>query len=304
MQTRVDILRAAFILKRTIGVELLDPKPYILNDITAVNIEWLSELLELAEWTRTSGYIKQSQQMKNRLIDCCLELDYTSLSESTIQLILYKLWPLAHNYNRQDAVEVMNPLWDFRREFYADLITSTHLDTAEKRKIVRRMADEYLDEICSTYHAKAHNKIADVLEDSEHTNDYKRLRAIFIEHYEHIKELFDQGYNRWVDMCLHVTAQEKGDQYFHPFVFVEHCEKRLSHLISEDQYAFVYNQDEIEGLMYYVFEKADIKVLSSEAEDFILDLSEEAGYQPEHIAKIIENIHRIRPETKEFLAIE
>jgi hypothetical protein len=242
--------------------------------------------------------------MKNRLIDCCLELDYTTLSESTIQLILYKLWPLAHNYERQDAIDAMRPLWNFRRGFYADLITRTHLDTAEKRKIVRRMADEYLDEICSIHLAKVQNKIADVLEDSEHTNDYKALRAIFIEHYEDIKKLFDQGYNRWVDICLHITAQDKGEKYFDSFVFVEYCEKRLSHLISEDQYAFVYNKDEIEGLIYYVFENADIKVLSSEAEDFIMDLSEGAGYPSEHIAKIIENIHRIRPETKEFLAIE
>ena len=140
-QTRIDIYRAAFILKRTIGVEILDPKPYISNDVHPHNIVYLAEFLELTEWVRTSGYSKQSKQMKNALLDCCLELNYDLLPEDVIQHILYRLQPIAKNYKRQDVLDILWQLASPRRSFYVDLLDSSFLSFSETMGIIIDLSD-------------------------------------------------------------------------------------------------------------------------------------------------------------------
>ena len=296
--TRLCIYRATYILKKSIGVEILDPKPYILQDIVSENMEWIDLFLELAEWTRLSGYMKQSKQMKNKLLDCCLALDFEQLSEEQIQLILYRLTPLAHKYQRKDVVDALSTQLDIRREFCVDLLGSPIISDQDKQEIVRRFADELLCQACVYCFERTTSNV-----EPAHTGECMPYQDLFIQLYPQIERIFAPGQHSWVDILWAVFLPEENYKN-QSMLLIQSCNNRMYSIINSNGYRCFNETDEIDGLVYMAFEKADIDCLALEGEDLIMTLSEEAGYSKNHICEIIQNIHRIRPETKAFLSIE
>lgn len=303
---RIDIYRAAFILKRTIGVEILDPKPYILFDIGPHYhlVYFLAEFFELAEWTRTSGYIKQSKQMKTAILDSCLELDFDSMKEVDIQNVLFRIEPLARNYKRQDVIDLLSKQHNVRRSFFVDLLDTHKLTQSQKVQAVSDLTSELLWQLCDYHYDKTVMSAEEFAElGCYHTCECQLYTDVFVSAYSKIRSVFAQGAHVGVDLCAAMVIPDLvGEKQ--SWSFLENAQWKLERLIRSDEYAIYNEHEEIDGLVYLIFEQANLKLLASEAKDIIMDLSELAAYSKEHIAEIISNIHRIRPETKEFLTIE
>ena len=303
---RIDIYRAAFILKRTIGVEILDPIPYILFDIGPHyhTVFFLESFLELAEWTRTSGYIKKSQEIKRTILDACMELDFDSMNEVDIQNILYRIEPLARNYKRQDVLDLLSKHHNVRRCFFVDLLDTHKLTQTQKGQVVNDLTNELLWQLCDYHYDKTVMSAEEFAElGCYHTLECQQYTDLFVSAYSKIRSVFAQGSNVGVDLCAAMVVPDLSSEK-ESMRFLENAQWKLERLIRSDEYAIYNEHEEIDGLVYLIFEHANLKLLASEAEDIIMDLSEMADYSKEHIAEIISNIHRIRPEIKEFLAIE
>lgn len=298
-QTRIDIYRAAFILKRTIGVEILDPKPYISNDIHPHNIVHLAEFLELTEWVRTSGYSKRSKQMKNALLDCCLELDYDLLPEDVIQHILYRLQPLAKNYKRQDVLDILWQLTSPRRSFYVDLLDSSFLSFSETMGIIIDLSEEILMEICYQYYEKVtHNVIP------EPSPEYVTYLPVFLEVNQFIDRICPEGVPPIWKLCVQMCIPDNGHVRNRSWDFASNCQMALRCFVLNRDLGISTDEINIEGLAYLLASEADSNVLTTALPLFIAGIKKSNLLTEELCSRILENIHRIRPETKEFLPIE
>lgn len=287
VRARLCIYRAAYILKKSIGVEILDPKPYILKDIVPENLEWIDLILELAEWTRASGYLKQSKEIKNKLLDCCLTLDFEHLPEEHIQLILYRLAPLASKYQRKDVTDVLTAQSNVRRIFFVDLLNTSIISNNEKKEIIRNIADEFLWEISRYAYSKT-------ISDSppEISPEYIAYQSLFKEVYPQVEKLFAPGRHVWVDICAAISIPEMENRK-QSILFIHDCQFRLERIIKSEDYSLFGETSEIDGLVYLLFENASIPLLAQEAEDILMDLTETAEYTKEHMAEITKNIEKI-----------
>lgn len=295
MEARVDILRAAFILKRTIDVELLDPKPYVFDDIVPENMKWLSELLELAEWTRTSGYIKQSTQMKHKLLDCCMELDFSSLQEEVIQQILYKLEPLAQKYNRHDVFDL---LWKHRstnRTFCVDLLDTQHLTQYQKYDIINDLSYELLWEICSRYYHRSMQNV-----DEEPSPEFVAYKEAFIKVHPKIDRIISDGRSSLWELCARFILPNELNAE-RSWKFAQDCDMTLRYMVYNKDPAIRFDEVGVEGLTYLFVHEADRDVLRTALPGFVNMLNESNWAAKDRCNEIIRNIHRIRPETKAFL---
>lgn len=300
-QTRIGIYRAAFILKRTIGVEILDPKPYIVSDINPHNIVYLAEFLELAEWTRTSGHTKQSKQMKNALLDCCLELEYDFLPEDVVQHILYRLEPLARNYKRQDVLDVLWKLASPRRSFCVDLIDSCFLSFSEKMSIISDLSGEILMEICDQYYERVTRNVIPTP-----SSEYVAYMPVFLEINQFIDRLCPEGEGVppiW-ELCTQMCIKDNEALLNRSWRFAENCQMALRYFIFNRDLGISTDEVSIEGLAYLLASEADSNVLTTVMTSFMAGIEKASWPTKQLRSKIVENIHRIRPETKEFLAIE
>ena len=303
-QVRINIYRAAFILKRILNIEILDPKPYIFEDIVPNNIEWLSDFLELTDWTRTSGYVKQSQQMKHRLLDCCLSLDYSNISEGLIQHILNKLEPLAKNYKRQDVLEKLQEQHTTRRSFFVDLIANPQYTALQKLRIANDLTDEFLWLISDYYNDKATlSESAFQDEMIYHSAECRHFLELFQSMYSLMVAHYPEKLPCWTRICAAITIPDSKFSK-ESMLFLEDCQSRLNHIIRYGEHGKYGDTTEVDGLVYLIYENANLDYLKIESESIFLDLSELAEYEKEHIATLIQNIHRLRPETKAFLRIE
>ena len=299
LQMRLDIYRSAFILKRTIGVEILDPKPYINSDICPQNIVfYLPEFLEMTEWTRTSGYIKQSQQMKHALLDSCMSLDFDYLPEDAVQLILYYIEPLAKNYKRQDVLDILQTQKNARRTFCIDLLKGSFLSTDQKRSLMHNLAEELLWEICNQHYQRV------VFGNTpEPTDEFTMYKELFVEVYPISSQWHPKNDFSWSDLCATSLIPEAACKK-DTIAFVDQCHAILRYLIYNDDPGIFTDEIGIDGLLYLMVEGANLNVLKFYLPDILGELKEATWVIEDRYPEIVKNIHRIRPETKEFLAIE
>ena len=303
IQMRLDIYRAAFILKQTIGVEILDPKPYINADICSQNIVfYLPDFLEMVEWTRADGYIKNSQQMEKALMDSCLGLDFDYLPEDALQLVIYHLEPLAKNYKRQDVLDVLWQLKSPRRSFCVDLLESWGRAFSETWSIIHDLSEKILTEICRQYYEKTiHNVIPTP------SSEYASHLSVFLEINKFIDQLCPENIPPIWELCSQVCIPDNDTLRRRSWKFAHNCHDALRCLVfSPDRWTStdVDNKIIIEGLLYLFATEADGEVLEAALPGFMETIANAKWRTKRFRTKIVKNIHRLRPEMEEFLTIE
>lgn len=305
---RAKLYRAAFIIKRSIGVQVFDPEPHILEEIHCLSqinkeqddklpeiIDWL---LILADWTRTAGHLKQSQRMKHAILDYCLGLEYESLPEATVQFILYRVELLARNYKRQDVVDVLQKQrakGSARRSFYVDLLDTSLLTVSQKRREVSSLAKELLWEVCSQYHDRIAKQ-----EEPDITVEYIAWREVYAEVYPKLANIFSNGWPEWWDLCAQMTISENASQTWGD-EFYNKCLSALRFQIYHRDLGVCFDDVGIDGLVYLFVEQADRNILKNHLAEFISELKAATWSVGDRYPTIVSNICRIRPEAKAFL---
>ena len=175
----------AIILRRLLGKEFFDINAYIESNISADNIDCIGDLLYLADKLRTSGQIKKSKALKNKILDLCLSVNFDELPEATIQMVLYKIHPLAVNYKRDDVVKAIEkiPLTIERKYSLALLDPQSYalaLKFYEPENIATKFLDDYINAVAQEAYYEWHEgAITDNLDEMEQSLVKHREKLLF-----------------------------------------------------------------------------------------------------------------------------
>ena len=159
----VLLLDFMLVLQRLLKKEVFDIKEYIEKCISFDNIKYIGELIYLADKIRMSGYIKKSQHLKSMILDLCFEADFDTLPEDVIQMILFKVRPLAIKFARTDLVNKIDavPL-TVERKYYLELLIPGHstIGLAEQTSIACRFLDDYIENVAIEAYNQMHNGLS------------------------------------------------------------------------------------------------------------------------------------------------
>jgi hypothetical protein len=239
--------------------------------------------------------------MKNALLDCCLELDYDLLPEDVIQHILYRLQPIARNYKRQDVLDVLWQLASPRRSFYVDLLDSGFLSFSETMSIISDLSEEILMEICYQYYEKVTHDVIPTP-----SAEYATYLPVFLEVNQFIDRLCpkDERVPPIWELCTQMCIQDSNETRERSWNFASNCQMALRGFVFNRDIGISTDEVSIEGLAYLLASEADSNVLATVLPVFIAGIEKSNWPTKQLCSRIVENIHRIRPETKEFLTIE
>ena len=159
----VEIIDAALTLRRLLRKEWFDIDSYIESQIVPGNILYVGDLLYLIEKLRKNGLIKKSQYLKSKLLNLCLEVNLSNIPEEAIQMILYKIRPLAVNYKRDDVVAVIDSIdLTVERKYHLALLDwplhEIALKLSDQKAILKRFLDDYINAVVKGSYYKIHGK--------------------------------------------------------------------------------------------------------------------------------------------------
>ena len=216
---------------------------------------------------------------------------------------MFRIEPLARRYKRQDVLDLLSKQHNVRRSFFVDLLDTHKLTKSQKDKAVFNLTNELVFQLCD-YHYDKTVMPEETFDEfaGYHYCECQEYTEVFISAFRKVWPLYEHGHVG-LEFCAAMVIPELADKK-QGMRFLENAQWELDRLIRSEDYVVYNESSEIDGLVYLIFEHANIDLLASAAKDIIMDLTESADYTKEHIAEIISNIHRIRPETKEFLAIE
>ena len=151
---------AAIILRRLLGKEFFDINAYIESNISVDNIDFIGDLLYLADKIRTGGQIKKSKALKNKILDLCLSVNFDELSEATVQMVLYKIHPLAVNYKRDDVVKAIEKIpLTVERKYSLALLDPQSYALALKFYEPENIATTFMDDYINIVAVETYNKM-------------------------------------------------------------------------------------------------------------------------------------------------
>jgi hypothetical protein len=168
-----------------------------------------------------------------------------------------------------------------------DLLNTTIIPDKDKKDIIRNIADEFLWEISMHSYEKTISRSA-----PEFSAEYIAYQSLFKEVYPQAEKLFAPGRHVWVDICAAISIPEMENRK-QSILFIHDCQFRLERIIKSEDYSLFGETSEIDGLVYLLFENASIPLLTQEAKDILMDLTETAEYTKEHMAEVIKNIEKI-----------
>lgn len=157
---KIFLLYNVFALRRYLKNDIPNINSYIEECISADNVEYLGELFYFADQIRLQGYIKKSQELKHRILDLCNTEDLSGLSESQLQLILYKLTPFAQKHNRKDVLfKIGMDEKNISRKYFLELVTpySFTLTLEEQSSIACKFLDDYIEAVAIEAYNQMHN---------------------------------------------------------------------------------------------------------------------------------------------------
>lgn len=198
----------AIILRRLLGKEFFDINAYIESNISTDNIDFIGDLLYLADKLRTSGQIKKSKDLKNKILDLCLSVDFNELSEETIQMILYKIRPLAVNYKRDDVIEGIEKIpMSVDRKYNLALLNPQSYAMALKYYEPENIATTFMDDYINIVAVEAYNKMCNGTTGIDEVDDMEEMLRKYLDlllavtdiswpHYRTIFEINDEYHIR------------------------------------------------------------------------------------------------------------
>lgn len=80
------LVDSAILLSRILSKELFNVTSYVELNITVENISHIGILLSLTDKLRMRGMIKKSKELKNKIMDLCLNADWENMPEETIHI--------------------------------------------------------------------------------------------------------------------------------------------------------------------------------------------------------------------------
>ena len=155
----VLLLDFMLVLQKLLKKEAFDIREYIEKCISSDNVNYIGELIYFADKIRMAGYIKKSQDLKSMILDLCFEVDFETLSEDVIQMILFKVKPLAIKFERNDLIAKIDSVPNtIEREYYLELLLPGHLiSLSEQTTIACKFLDEYIEAVAVEAYNQMHN---------------------------------------------------------------------------------------------------------------------------------------------------
>ena len=267
----ICMVDAALVLRRILDKEFFDIYAYIESQISTENIDYIGDLLYLADKLRVVGLIKKSKELKNKILDLCLKTNLTKLSESTIQMILYKIRPLAINYKREDVVSQIDkiPITIARKYSLALLDHQTYalaLKYYEPENIATQFMDDYIEMVAIEAYNKIHNHEVMVDIDAMEKNLLKYLDDLFFVTdipWGHYRNIFDH----LEDEDCHRSLHPYWAREFHSSSKLE-VNIGLCYLIAQ-KYDKIPFDDAIQEALNYITEDEDC-IISREELDAVV----------------------------------
>ena len=148
------------VLRKLLKKEIFDINEYIEKCISSDNVNFIGELIYFADKIRMAGYIKKSQYLKSMILELCFEADFETMSEYVIQMILFKVKPLAIKSGRTDLVNKIDAIpLTIERKYYLELLLPGHLaiSVPEQTSIACKFLDDYIEAVATEAYNQMHN---------------------------------------------------------------------------------------------------------------------------------------------------
>ena len=177
---QVEIVDVSLDLRKVLDKEFFDINNHIQSLCLSVhNIDYIGKILYLADKLRVYGWIQKAKEIKSQILDLTLEglaLSSDTLSGHTLQMILYKVRPLAIKYNRNDVVSEINKIeMTLARKYSLNLIDPLYdvvsIKGEEQDTLARKFMDDYIDMVALEAYESLHgivNTNKKIIDEMEH----------------------------------------------------------------------------------------------------------------------------------------
>lgn len=285
----VLLLDFMLVLQKLLKKEAFDINEYIEKCISLDNVNYIGELIYFADKIRMAGHIKKSQYLKSMILDICYEADFETLPEDIIQMILFKVKPLANKFGRTDLIDKIDaiPISVERNYFLELIIPNSPINTSEQISIACKFLNDYIEAVLTEAYNQMHNGLPVELLDE--------MERLFLE-YDCFLLLYANMHSNWYARIFGNRALREGAP--------QGAIRQLSPLeLSQYTYA---SYDPIADIgVCYLLAKAydDIycdSMFNCPLEAVIDNDGSEKDYtlSSEEIQEVLENIQKICPKAK------
>lgn len=205
---RINILKSALIIRKSLRISIIDIERLLMEEIREDNISYFSELLNLADLIRQSGQIKRSQYIKNRILDVVEQTDLSSLSERDIQLLDFKIAPLAISYKRQGVADSIKRYITSLQRIYHIGLLSAEVSDWDRKNIANEFLYDYLNVIALDAYQTIHGN-------SKITKFEAKLREIN-EKYDDVVAAYENVLNENIDLLIQHSDNDYGLMFNYP----------------------------------------------------------------------------------------
>lgn len=285
---QVEIIDIALDLRQALGKEFFDINNQIHSICTSIdNIDFVGEMLYLADKLRMCGWIKRSKEIKNQILDLtlgCLTLYSDALSGHTLQMILYKVRPLAIKCKREDVVSEIDKIeMTLARKYSLNLIDPLYdvvsVKSEEQDVLARKFMDDYIDMVALEAYESMHGIV--------NTNKGKidEMEHLLAQNLEELLRATDlrNGYYRWIFDNPYVEGWHRS---LHPFWARE--------------FHSTENKEVNIGLCYLIAQYCDDIPYNNVIKESLEYLTEEDSYDisKDELQTVLDNIKKIYPKFK------
>ena len=177
---QVNIIDASLDLRKALDKEFFDINNHIHSmSLSVNNIDHVGEMLYLVDKLRVHGWIQKAKEIKSQILDLtlgCLTLSSDTLSGHTLQMILYKVRPLAIKYKREDVVSEIDKIEiTLERKYSLNLIDPLYdivsVKSEEQDVLARKFMDDYIDMVALEAYESLHgivNTNKKIIDEMEH----------------------------------------------------------------------------------------------------------------------------------------
>ena len=278
----VLLLDFMLVLQKLLKKEAFDINEYIEKSISLDNVNYIGELIYFADKMRMAGYIKKSQYLKSMILDMCYETDFETLPEDIIQMILFKVKPLANKFGRTDLIKKIDAIpFTIERKYYLELLLPGHLTISlpEQTSIACKFLDDYIENVA----IEAYNEMHKCLP----VESLDEMEEALIKYLDWLLLVADLREHHYYEPIFKQASEGDSHRNLHPYWACEfHDSSKLEVSI---------------GLCYLVAKYADKIPFKNAVEESLSYITEVDGFQitKEQLELALSNVKKIYPNYKE-----
>lgn len=275
----VLLLDFMLVLRKLLKKEVFDINKYIEECISSDNVNFIGELIYFADKIRMAGYIKKFKYLKSMILELCFEADFETMSEDVIQMILFKVKPLAIKSGRTDLVNKIDAIpLTIERKYYLELLLPGHLaiSVPEQTSIACKFLDDYIEAVAIEAYNKMHNSLP-----VESLDEMGQALIKYLDWLLLIAELREHSY---YELIFGQPNERDWHRNLHPYWACEFHES------SELEVSI--------GFCYLIAKYADKLPFKNAVEESLSYITETDGFQitKEQLETVSDNIKKIYPE--------